>query len=85
MECKTGRIVQAYHDGRQLVIEYSHRFNLIDEDMAPASLALFARYYLSEPKMVKALAGKDYQQEESAKKAANGWSVRSWLSKRFGF
>ncbi|KAL4802175.1 hypothetical protein BDV18DRAFT_164348 [Aspergillus unguis] len=46
---KAGRIMQAYHDGRQLVIQASERHDLLATERMPASLDIFVRYFFSEP------------------------------------
>ncbi|KAL2826493.1 hypothetical protein BDW59DRAFT_161011 [Aspergillus cavernicola] len=58
MECKSGRILQAHHNGRQLVIQYSHRFDFVNADAGPASLDTFLRYYFSEPVITSSFGGK---------------------------
>ncbi|KAL6237228.1 hypothetical protein BDW75DRAFT_88860 [Aspergillus navahoensis] len=56
-EYRSGRILQAHHDGRQLVIQYSQRHDFFTAELAPASLDKFLRYYFSEPVNVGALGG----------------------------
>ncbi|KAL4920584.1 hypothetical protein BDW62DRAFT_198886 [Aspergillus aurantiobrunneus] len=48
-EYESGRIIQAHHDGQQLMIQYSQRLDFSSEQMAPASLDKFLRYYFCEP------------------------------------
>ncbi|KAI9375229.1 hypothetical protein BJX61DRAFT_540004 [Aspergillus egyptiacus] len=66
MDCKSGRIVQAHHDGRQLVMLYSHRFDFSsDSAAAPAALEMFLRCYFCEPVA-----------NPESKKVKEGWMQR---------
>ncbi|KAL4988659.1 hypothetical protein BDW68DRAFT_176631 [Aspergillus falconensis] len=61
-EYRSGRILQAHHDGRQLVIQYSQRHDFYTAELAPASLDKFLRYYYSEPVKVGALCGMENEE-----------------------
>ncbi|KAL4868041.1 hypothetical protein BDV12DRAFT_197605 [Aspergillus spectabilis] len=67
------RILQAHHDGRHLAIQYSKRFDFIDEKKAPAALDTFLHYYLSEPVKTKTSNGK---KEGGSWRWFTKWGVR---------
>ncbi|KAL4974017.1 hypothetical protein BDW66DRAFT_153301 [Aspergillus desertorum] len=49
VEYRSGRILQAHHDGRHLVIQYSQRHDFHTAELASSSFDKFFRYYFSEP------------------------------------
>lgn len=47
MGSKHGRIIQAHHDGKEMIIQCSELFSFKDKETPPVEL--FLRYYCSEP------------------------------------
>lgn len=76
-EYRSARILQAYHDGRQLVIQYSERFDLSNAQRAAVSLEKFLRYYFCEPVKTAALTDK---KDEELWKVLQSWSA---IKKRY--
>ncbi|KAL5343234.1 hypothetical protein BJX70DRAFT_394235 [Aspergillus crustosus] len=71
-DCRSGRIVQAHHDGRHLVIQYTKRFDFINEKKASAALNTFLHYYLCEP--IKTMTANS--REGGSWRWLSKWSVR---------
>ncbi|RDW63179.1 uncharacterized protein DSM5745_10290 [Aspergillus mulundensis] len=70
IEYRSGRIIQAHHDGEQLVIQYSQRHDLYTAQGAPVSLDKFLRYYFSEPVKTGALGGEE--------DVGESWKLLQW-------
>lgn len=76
--CKSGRIMQAHHDGRQLMIQYSGRIDLFTGGTMSTSLNSFLRYFFSEPTNTGGPClsdGADTSGSDDRKR----WSLRRWL------
>ncbi|KAL4782256.1 hypothetical protein BJX76DRAFT_369279 [Aspergillus varians] len=72
-EYQSGRIVQAHHDGCQLVIQYSQRLEFSNVQMAPASLDKFLRYYFSEPVKTGVTGGE--KNEDDPSRMLQSWNT----------